>query len=212
MTFFGRVIEQIESVTDIFIPFLANVKEDYHYHILLSEGGTFKRWRCKSCKNIFIVSDCGEISNHRARNRMNNVGGMKCIYCQRPIGFGAEDNSEPVDIKLCQKKNFSTDAESEPSYINLNPGEIFDLNIRKLNKRTLVIGNIITHCLLLVSFVLADKSAQKSFIRTYFKYKIGSMDDDYKVNRNKILKDFAEHVEEGWNYLRNAYKFDNKKI
>lgn len=77
-SFLGKIVLNPDALTKIFVPFLPNVKEDYYYHENLVGGQTFKRYRCRNCKKIFVISDCGKIDNHRAKNKKVNVGGTIC--------------------------------------------------------------------------------------------------------------------------------------
>ena len=74
----GKIFDEIKSIENVYLPFVANVKEDFMYHINLLEGKTFKRYRCRNCKTIFIVGDCGKLSNHRSKQKEVNAGGMRC--------------------------------------------------------------------------------------------------------------------------------------
>ena len=75
---FAKIMLNPSLINEIYIPFLANVKEDCLYQKLWLEGKTFKRWRCKACRNIFVVTEGLE---QLKRN---------CEYCDRSIGFEAE--------------------------------------------------------------------------------------------------------------------------
>lgn len=83
------------------------------YHVNLEEGKPFKRWKCKNCSTIFIISDCGEISNHRSKDKAVNLGGMKCQSCDKPVGSGGEANSERIDSKSKNRDNFSSDNDAQ---------------------------------------------------------------------------------------------------
>lgn len=157
-SFLGRLANDPESIKEIYVPFLANVKEDFYYHISLANGQTFKRYRCKTCKTIFVISDCGEISNHRAREKGLNVGGSKCSTCGKPIGFGGEANTEQLETKKFSSKNFSTSNESQQSYVSIDIGCINEIKIRKLKKRTLLVGHLFTHALLYIGFLFTTEA------------------------------------------------------
>ena len=42
---------------------------------------------------------------------------MKCLGCERDVGYGAEANSVRVDVQKIMKENFSTDNEAIRGYI-----------------------------------------------------------------------------------------------
>jgi hypothetical protein len=65
--------------------------------------------------------------------------------------------------------NFSSDAEGEQSYVYLFPGQINDIKLRGLKKRTLLAGHLVVHSLLLVSFLFSGRTKQTDFMNEYFK-------------------------------------------
>jgi hypothetical protein len=164
---FGALMERLDSVKDIFIPFIANVKDDFRFFVNLQDGSTFMRWRCKACKFIFIIADCGKISNHRAK-KGEMVGAMKCENCGVLLGVGGEANSEQIDKEKKSLKNFTTENEAEKSYIFLNPGEINDIPLRGHKKVTLLVGHLITHATLFVGFYNATSAEKEAFMRQYY--------------------------------------------
>ena len=51
------------------------------------------RYRCKQCRTIFCVVDCGELSGHRGPQNAS----QNCLGCGAIVGFNGAANSERVE-------------------------------------------------------------------------------------------------------------------
>lgn len=84
------------------------------------------------------------------------MGGTQC-RCGQNIGFGAEANSR-LKERGNTKLTLNIENESQKSYIYQDP-DIYDgMKIRGLNDLTKLIGQIITHLMVLGAHMLSDEN------------------------------------------------------
>eukprot|EP00347_Sterkiella_histriomuscorum_P016581 403352640 len=156
--FFKYLLNSPTNIKDIFFPFNVNTKHDFEYNSYFQRNENFTRYNCLSCKEQFLVGDCGALSNHRSPNKSINLGGRIC-KCGMGIGFGYEQNSVLIKRGL-NILDFNPEKESQTSYIYQDP-EIYDgMSVRGLNNLTRLIGSIVMHLMIIGALILSDENTQ----------------------------------------------------
>ena len=154
-TLFRRIMDDPLAMQNVFLPFVANTRDDFKYQTILRFDRQFVRYRCRNCGEVHCIGDCGKISAKRNRDGMN-MGGTKCD-CGLLVGYQGEENTIRVDREPCRRGVFSTDYEAQKGYVQLEADMVEGLRVRRLSKIFRKIGDFILHSCIMLNFCFSNE-------------------------------------------------------